>query len=176
MLRSLQLLAVLILAAALGCTADEAPAPLPRTSAKIAVLTFLTGPPAIGLEHSIDWAAEVANQTELLPGLKRVPAYYDLWELVERGEYTTQGLDALAVNILADPEVVAGTGIFSITAMKRFHDAKVPFVSSVSTTSDVFRIGHRRTRASARALSPAAMAALWPSRAASQRPGQDRDS
>ncbi len=110
-----------------------------RDTLRLAVLTFPVDPSVpdspMVMEDSITWAAEVVNETGLLPGINLEPAYFNLMT-AERG---AAGAKRFGDEILEDADIAAATGIFSFVMAPAFIRSKVPFISSVSTTADLFR-------------------------------------
>lgn len=124
-----------------GCSGDEGQPVVeePVTPDRVIVLGIHSGESAMGLEHSIDWAIETVNEAN--PGGRPLEAeYVDYIQLVEDGIIAgAQDFEPWAESVIDEPGVVAVTGVFSQYAAPVLIDARVPFITSVSTSADIFR-------------------------------------
>ena len=90
----------------------------------------------MGLGPAIDWAIENVNNAGGVQGRALEAQIIDAAQLSDFSDAT---FEQLAQDLLADPDVVGLTGILSSVATNALVRAETPVITSVSTTSELFR-------------------------------------
>ncbi len=130
--RSLRAPAIATLGVLLSCCASAAEPP----TAHVAIFVSTEAGAANDLRPVYDWAIDSVNRSGGAGGKKLEAQYYRVGDDV-LAKVSAQ--EALATQVLADPDLVAVTGVLSFPLASAFVAAKVPYFASESTDPNVFR-------------------------------------
>ncbi|MDX2023488.1 MAG: C13 family peptidase [Deltaproteobacteria bacterium] len=115
----------------MACTASE-----PTPNAHIAIVIGSPGTKSAALRPVYDWAIAAVNDRGGAGRRKLEAKYFDLTDPVVA---SPSAQEALAAQILADPDLVAVAGLFSFAMAPKFVAARVPYISPETGDDDVFR-------------------------------------
>jgi glycosylphosphatidylinositol transamidase (GPIT) subunit GPI8 len=130
--RRLVVTAVLCLGA---CSRSEAQKP----TAKIAILIGSPGSKSSTLRPVYDWAIAAVNEAGGAAGRRFEATYHELDNATMQ---SPAAQEALATQLLAEPDLVAVAGLFSFAMAPKFVAAKVPYITPETGDDDVFRAFH----------------------------------
>ncbi len=126
-----------MLALLLGASACSASADKP--AARIGIVIGAPGTKSSALRPVYDWAMAAVNEAGGAGG-RRLEAKY--FELTHELLASASGQEALASQILAEPDLVATAGLFSFAMAPKFVAAKIPYITPETADDDVFRAFH----------------------------------